>query len=100
MARPKNKRIYRGLWQDWSFTEGRSVAEDILILHKPARSSDVSLAPMQYLEIPVATFIGWLVFYDLPNGLAALGILVTIGAGLYIVLRERSIARLEATEVI
>ncbi len=42
------KRIYRGLWQDWSFTEGRSVAEDILILHKPARTSDVSLAPMQY----------------------------------------------------
>lgn len=42
------KRIYRGLWQDWSFTEGRSVAEDILILHKPASISDVSLAPMQY----------------------------------------------------
>ena len=42
------KRIYRGLWQDWSFTDGRSVAEDILIQHKPARSSDVSLAPMQY----------------------------------------------------
>ncbi|MFY0612686.1 MAG: ABC transporter substrate-binding protein [Hyphomicrobiaceae bacterium] len=42
------QRIYRGLWQDWSFTEGRSGAEDILILHKPAISSDVSLAPMQY----------------------------------------------------
>lgn len=42
------KRIYRGLWQDWSFTNGRSVAEDIIILHKPARTSDVSMAPMQY----------------------------------------------------
>ena len=30
---------------------------------------------------------------DLPNGLAALGILVTIGAGLYIILRERRLAR-------
>ena len=52
-----------------------------------------TLAPMQYLEIPFATIIGWLVFRDLPNGLAALGILVTISAGLYIVIRERANAR-------
>ena len=52
-----------------------------------------TLAPMQYLEIPFATIIGWLVFRDLPNGLAALGILVTISAGLYIVIRERATAR-------
>ncbi len=55
-----------------------------------------TLAPMQYLEIPVATIIGLLVFGDLPNGLAALGICITIAAGLYIVLRERAIARLAA----
>jgi drug/metabolite transporter (DMT)-like permease len=48
-----------------------------------------TLAPMQYLEIPFATLLGWLVFSDLPNGLAALGIAITIGAGLYIVFRER-----------
>ncbi len=52
-----------------------------------------TLAPMQYLEIPFATLIGWLVFRDLPNGLAALGICITIAAGLYIILRERAIAR-------
>ena len=51
------------------------------------------LAPMQYLEIPIGTVIGWLIFRDLPNGLAALGILVTIGAGRYIILRERRLAR-------
>ncbi|MEO0402092.1 MAG: DMT family transporter [Pseudomonadota bacterium] len=55
-----------------------------------------TLAPMQYLEIPVATVIGLLIFRDLPNGLASVGICITIGAGLYIVLRERSIARQEA----
>lgn len=54
-----------------------------------------TLAPMQYLEIPVATLIGWLIFSDLPNRLAALGICVTIGAGLYIVLREGRLAREE-----
>ena len=48
-----------------------------------------TLAPMQYLEIPFATLMGWLIFGDLPNGLAAVGIAVTIGAGLYIVWRER-----------
>ncbi len=52
-----------------------------------------TLAPMQYLEIPVATVIGYLVFADLPNGLAALGIVITICAGLYVVYREHSVAR-------
>ena len=48
-----------------------------------------TLAPMQYLEIPFATVIGYLIFRDLPNGLAAVGIVVTISAGLYIIARER-----------
>ena len=52
-----------------------------------------TLAPMQYLEIPFATFIGWLVFHDLPNGLAAIGIAVTMASGLYIVWRERATTR-------
>ncbi len=52
-----------------------------------------TLAPMQYLEIPVATLVGWAIFHDLPNGLAALGIAITIGAGLYVIRREQIIAR-------
>ncbi|MEL7212857.1 MAG: DMT family transporter [Pseudomonadota bacterium] len=52
-----------------------------------------TLAPMQYLEIPFATVIGYLVFRDLPNGLAALGIAITMSAGLYIILRERRLGR-------
>ncbi|KUJ85630.1 hypothetical protein AVO45_01160 [Ruegeria marisrubri] len=52
-----------------------------------------TLAPMQYLEIPVATLIGWMIFRDLPDGLAALGICITIAAGLYVILRERANAR-------
>lgn len=54
-----------------------------------------TLAPMQYLEIPIATFVGWLVFSDLPDGLAAIGICVTIASGLYIVFRERALSRAE-----
>ncbi|NOD63712.1 MULTISPECIES: DMT family transporter [unclassified Ruegeria] len=57
-----------------------------------------TLAPMQYLEIPVATLIGWVIFSDLPDGLAAIGILITIAAGLYVILRERASARSAPTE--
>ncbi|WP_120635086.1 DMT family transporter [Ruegeria sp. EL01] len=57
-----------------------------------------TLAPMQYLEIPVATLIGWMIFNDLPDGLAALGIFITILAGLYVILRERATARSAPTE--
>ncbi|WP_300059308.1 DMT family transporter [uncultured Roseobacter sp.] len=52
-----------------------------------------TLAPMQYLEIPFATVIGFVIFGDLPNSLAAVGILITMLAGLYVVLRERATAR-------
>ncbi len=60
-----------------------------------------TLAPMQYLEIPFGTAIGWLIFSDLPNGLAAIGICITVGAGLYIILRERRLSRqsVETSEV-
>ena len=51
-----------------------------------------TVAPMQYLEIPVATIFGWLIFAELPNGLAALGICITMAAGLYIILREQRLA--------
>lgn len=58
----------------------------------------VTLAPMQYLEIPVATLIGWAIFSDLPDGLAAVGIMITVAAGLYVILRERATARSAPTE--
>jgi len=57
-----------------------------------------TLAPMQYLEIPFATLVGWLVFHDFPNGLALVGIIITMAAGLYIVFRERKLAELVPAE--
>jgi drug/metabolite transporter (DMT)-like permease len=52
-----------------------------------------TLAPMQYLEIPFATLIGWLIFRDLPDGIAAAGIGLTVAAGLYVIHREQRTAR-------
>jgi drug/metabolite transporter (DMT)-like permease len=47
-------------------------------------ASAPTVAPIQYLEIPFATLYGWLIFKDFPNGLAALGIVITITAGLLV----------------
>lgn len=52
-----------------------------------------TVAPMQYLEIPVAALIGWLIFRDFPNGLALIGICITISAGLYILAREQRLSQ-------
>ena len=51
-----------------------------------------TLAPMQYLEIPFATALGWAIFGDLPNGLAAVGIAVTMAAGLAVIWFENRAA--------
>ena len=52
-----------------------------------------TLAPMQYLEIPVAAALGWLIFRDFPNGLALIGICITVSAGLYILVREQRLGQ-------
>ncbi|MBA96889.1 MAG: DMT family transporter [Sulfitobacter sp.] len=52
-----------------------------------------TLAPMQYLEIPIATLIGLLIFNDFPDGWAMVGIAVTMAAGVYILIREGAIQR-------
>jgi len=58
-----------------------------------------TLAPIQYLEIPLATAVGWLVFSDLPDGLAAIGIVVTIVAGLYVVMVESALPPPAASDI-
>ena len=52
-----------------------------------------TLAPMQYLEIPIAALLGWLIFKDFPNGLALVGIVITVLAGLYVIYREQRLSR-------
>jgi len=58
-----------------------------------------TLAPMQYLEIPVATLVGFWLFSELPDTLAAYGITLTMAAGVYVVLREQATARRLARNV-
>lgn len=58
-----------------------------------------TLAPIQYLEIPFATIVGYIIFGDLPNSMAAVGIVITIAAGLYVVYSERRNAETVPAEV-
>lgn len=51
-----------------------------------------TLAPLQYLEIPVAALLGWAAFGDWPNAIAMVGILITVAAGLYVALSEKASA--------
>ena len=57
-----------------------------------------TLAPLQYFELPVATLFGYLVFADFPNKLSLFGIAIIIGAGLYMIHRERITAKQLVTE--
>ncbi len=47
------------------------------------------LASFQYLEIIFATFLGWIIFNDIPDRLTILGAFIVIFAGLYLIKHER-----------
>ena len=51
------------------------------------------VAPFQYASIVWAVMLGWLVFGDVPGAPMLWGAAVIVGAGLFIVLRERRAAR-------
>ena len=53
-----------------------------------------TLAPFGYSGLIFASFWGWLMFDQLPDGATILGALVIISAGLYVWSRERRAARL------
>ncbi|MGY6411023.1 MAG: DMT family transporter [Alkalilacustris sp.] len=54
-----------------------------------------TLAPIQYMELPVTVAVGWWLFRDFPDGLALTGIAVICAAGLYMVHRERQLGLMQ-----
>lgn len=55
-----------------------------------------TLAPLHYSEIVVAVILGYLIFDDFPNPLTWAGIAIIVSSGLYIIHRERNVARQKA----
>ena len=70
-----------------------------MIVHAFARAEAGLLAPLQYIEIISATLIGWFVFDDFPDILTWSGTGIIIGAGLYVIHRERRLARRHALRI-
>lgn len=52
-----------------------------------------TVAPFEYVGLPLAVFWGWAVFGDLPMLEVWIGIVLILGAGLFVFLRERHKAR-------
>ena len=74
----------------WLFGVGAfATLSHIMMTYALSLAPSATLAPLQYLELPVATLLGYLVFRDLPNALTLAGIAIIIGAGLYMIHRER-----------
>jgi drug/metabolite transporter (DMT)-like permease len=65
----------------------------LLITYALRYAPSATLAPLHYLEIVTAVAFGWLFFADWPNPLSWAGIAVIVGSGLYIIARERRLAR-------
>ena len=83
----------------WLILTGISAAIAHLFLTYAFRYAPVTLlGPMHYMEIVTATILGYLVFGDLFNGTAAIGVAIIIGSGLYLIWRERQLERLQAPQ--
>jgi drug/metabolite transporter (DMT)-like permease len=58
------------------------------------RGTEVSaVSPFRYAAVPFALLVGFLVWGDVPNSLASLGIFIVVAAGLYAMHREAVRAR-------
>ncbi len=83
----------------WLFGVGCFAAvSHMMMTYALSLAPSATLAPLQYLELPVATLLGYLVFQDFPNALTLTGITIIICAGLYMIYRERVTARQLVTE--
>jgi len=73
----------------WLFAIGliASVAHTFVVMGMSRAPASV-LAPFGYSEIIAATLLGWWIFSDWPDVLSWFGILIIIGAGVYVAWRE------------
>jgi drug/metabolite transporter (DMT)-like permease len=89
-----------GLMPSWQWPGGRDLALLIAVgvaggigqitLTQSFRYADASvIAPLDYVSMLWAVLIGWFLFAELPHPLIALGAVIVIGAGIFVIYRER-----------
>ncbi len=88
------------LLRAWIWPEGRDIYLFLLlgfnagiigyVLAQAYRQADAAtIAPFEYLGLPLAVFWGWMMWDELPDMVAAIGIFLILGSGLFVFLRER-----------
>ena len=104
LAQGTGSELLDPVWPDgvvwlWLFGVGFfATLSHMMMTYALSLAPSATLAPLQYLELPVATLLGYLVFSDFPNALTLTGIAIIISAGLYMIHRERFTARQLITE--
>lgn len=56
-------------------------------------SDAATIAPFEYVGLPLAVFWGWAIWGTLPDWAVSLGIVLIMGSGLFVFVRERRLAR-------
>ncbi len=84
----------RGVFLLWCVGVGvAATVSHMAITYALSFAPSSTLAPLHYLEIVTATLFGYLIFDDFPDGLTWLGIGIIVSSGLYIIHRERRLAK-------
>jgi S-adenosylmethionine uptake transporter len=81
---------------DWAVLIGLGMISAIISysLAQAYRLSDAAtVAPFEYVLMPMAVFWGWLIWSELPDITVWIGMAMIVGAGLFVFLRERQKTR-------
>ncbi len=81
---------------DWKFLIGLGFNSAIIgyCLSQAYRLSDAAtVAPFEYVGLPLAVFWGWLIWAELPGWEVWTGMVMIVGSGLFVFLRERQKSR-------
>ena len=81
---------------DWIYLIGLGLNAAIIgyCLSQAYRIADAAtVAPFEYVGLPLAVFWGWAIWGDLPQWEVWLGMALIVGAGLFVFLREQQKAR-------
>lgn len=78
----------------WFILLGLSSAFIGYSLSQAYRSADAAtIAPFEYVALPMSIMWGWVILGELPDGWVAVGIALIGGSGLYVFLREKQRSR-------
>ena len=90
----------QGIFWLWCFCVGLAATVSHMAMTYALKLAPSStLAPLHYLEIVTASLLGYVFFGDFPDTLTWTGIGIIVASGLYIIFRERRLARAERAPV-